>query len=85
MEREGGSLLAVGTNHCTVQLWDAANLTELRTMTGHSARVGTLAWKRHVLCSGSRDSSIVQHDVRIPNHKIATFAGHDQEVGHVRF
>lgn len=49
-------------------------------MTGHSARVGTLAWKRHILSSGSRDSSIIQHDVRVPNHKIATFAGHEQEV-----
>lgn len=52
-------------------------------MGGHSARVGTLAWKRHVLSSGSRDSSILQHDVRIPNHKVATFAGHEQEVSHI--
>ncbi len=49
-------------------------------MSGHSARVGTLAWKRHVLSSGSRDSTIIQHDVRMPNHKVATFAGHEQEV-----
>lgn len=49
-------------------------------MSGHSARVGTLAWKRHVLSSGSRDSTIIQHDVRMPNHKMATFTGHEQEV-----
>ena len=49
-------------------------------MAGHSARVGTLAWKRHILSSGSRDSSILQHDVRMARHKIATFAGHEQEV-----
>lgn len=53
---------------------------QVRTMSGHSARVGTLAWKRHVLSSGSRDSSIIQHDVRMPNHKMATFTGHEQEV-----
>lgn len=53
---------------------------QVRTMSGHSARVGTLAWKRHVLSSGSRDSSIIQHDVRMLNHKIATLAGHEQEV-----
>lgn len=49
-------------------------------MTGHSARVGTLAWKRHILSSGSRDHQILQHDVRVQNHKVATFAGHSQEV-----
>ena len=49
-------------------------------MAGHSARVGTLAWKRHILSSGSRDSSILQHDVRMARHEIATFAGHEQEV-----
>lgn len=49
-------------------------------MSGHSARVGTLAWKRHILSSGSRDSSIIQHDIRVPNHKVATFNGHSQEV-----
>ncbi|CAM9490997.1 unnamed protein product [Pylaiella littoralis] len=80
MGREGGDFLAVGTNHSAVQLWDASKLRQVRTMSGHSARVGTLAWKRHVLSSGSRDSSIIQHDVRMLNHKIATLAGHEQEV-----
>ncbi|CAB1111300.1 unnamed protein product [Ectocarpus sp. CCAP 1310/34] len=80
MGRDGGDFLGVGTNHSAVQLWDASKLRQVRTMSGHSARVGTLAWKRHVLSSGSRDSSIIQHDVRMPNHKMATFMGHEQEV-----
>ncbi|CBJ28300.1 conserved unknown protein [Ectocarpus siliculosus] len=80
MGRDGGDFLGVGTNHSAVQLWDASKLRQVRTMSGHSARVGTLAWKRHVLSSGSRDSSIIQHDVRMPNHKMATFTGHEQEV-----
>lgn len=49
-------------------------------MAGHSARVGTLAWKRHLLSSGSRDSSILQHDVRVQNHTVAKLVGHNQEV-----
>ncbi|CAM9332162.1 unnamed protein product, partial [Ascophyllum nodosum] len=80
MGQEGGNFLAVGTNHSDIQLWDASRLKQVRTMAGHSARVGTLAWKRHILSSGSRDSSILQHDVRMARHKIATFAGHEQEV-----
>lgn len=80
MGRDGGDFLAVGTNHCAVQLWDASKLRQVRTMLGHSNRVGTLAWKRHLLSSGSRDSSILQHDVRLQNHKVAVFSGHEQEV-----
>eukprot|EP00752_Nemacystus_decipiens_P004932 g4488.t1 len=85
MGRDGGDFLGVGTNHSAVQLWDASKLRQVRTMSGHSARVGTLAWKRHILSSGSRDSSIIQHDVRIPNHKLATFNGHSQEVCGLRW
>ena len=29
MDRDGGSLLAVGTNHCAIQLWDAAKLAQV--------------------------------------------------------
>ena len=33
-----------------------------------------------VLSSGSRDSSVIQHDVRIADHKVGTLNGHTQEV-----
>ncbi|CAM9801837.1 unnamed protein product, partial [Sphacelaria rigidula] len=56
------------------------SVLQVRTMSGHSARVGTLAWKRHLLSSGSRDSSILQHDVRVQHHKVGSFVGHTQEV-----
>jgi len=73
--------IAVGTNDSTVQLWDASTLQKLRTLKGHSARVGSLAWNRqHWLSSGSRDSSIIQHDVRVPQNRVATYIGHTQEV-----
>jgi cell division cycle protein 20 (cofactor of APC complex) len=73
--------IAVGTNDSTVQLWDASTLQKLRTLKGHSARVGSLAWNRqHWLSSGSRDSSIIQHDVRVSQNRVATYIGHTQEV-----
>lgn len=49
-------------------------------MDGHSARVGSLAWNSYIVSSGSRDGSIIHHDVRIQNHCVSTLNGHTQEV-----
>jgi cell division cycle protein 20 (cofactor of APC complex) len=76
----GGSHLAVGTAGCETQLWDATALKQVRSMNGHSDRVSSLAWNQHTLTSGSKDSTIVNHDVRVQNHHTATLAGHTQEV-----
>ncbi|OQS00967.1 cell division cycle 2, cofactor of APC complex [Achlya hypogyna] len=77
---QDGNTLAVGSSDATVQLWDTGASKLLRTLSGHSARVGALSWNRHVLSSGSRDTSILHHDVRVASHVVATLAGHDQEV-----
>lgn len=78
--KEGGGYLAIGTNSCEVQLWDIEKNKQVRSMKGHTARVGALDWNSHVLSSGSRDASIFNHDVRVKNHHVATLAGHTQEV-----
>ena len=78
--QEGGSHLAIGTSNNVVQLWDAEAGKQIRTMNGHAGRVGALAWNQDVLSSGSRDTTIVNHDVRIREHKIATLRHHTQEV-----
>ncbi|XP_061510621.1 cell division cycle protein 20 homolog [Anopheles gambiae] len=75
-----GHILAVGTSAGTVELWDCENMKRLRVMNGHSARVGVLAWNSYVLCSGSRDGTIVNHDVRTRQHNIGVLQGHTQEV-----
>lgn len=49
-------------------------------MTGHTARVGALAWNDHILTSGSRDRLIYHRDVRQPEQFIRKLAGHKQEV-----
>lgn len=72
--------LAVGTNRCEVQIWDAEKMSCVRKMRSHTARVGALAWNGHLLSSGSRDAQIHNHDVRIPEHHVATLAAHSQEV-----
>ncbi|XP_038074664.1 cell division cycle protein 20 homolog [Patiria miniata] len=75
-----GNFLGVGTSNGDVQLWDVAATKRLRNMSGHAARVGSLAWNNFILSSGSRSGAIHHHDVRVQNHQVATLAGHTQEV-----
>jgi len=78
--QEGGTHLAVGTSGGTTQLWDVQACKQLRSMDGHSDRVGSLSWNRHMLSSGGRDSIVVNHDVRVARHNVSTFSSHTQEV-----
>ncbi|KAH8922178.1 WD40 repeat-like protein [Atractiella rhizophila] len=75
-----GSQIAVGTGKGQVQIWDAHTLSIVRTLKGHTQRVGTLAWNNNVLSSGSRDRSILHRDVRAAGHYMAKLTSHKQEV-----
>ena len=75
-----GSHIAIGTQKGYVQIWDAEAQRRLRTMTGHAARVGALAWNEHILTSGSRDRSILHRDVRQSEQYFRKLIGHKQEV-----
>lgn len=80
-----GSHIAIGTDKGLVQIWDAERCRRLRTMTGHSARAGALAWNDHILTSGSRDRLILHRDVRQPEQWLRKLAGHKQEVCGLRW
>lgn len=75
-----GTHLAIGLSNGEVQMWDVARKKQVRSMKGHTARIGALAWNNHILSSGSRDSMIFNHDVRIAQHLVKTLKGHQQEV-----
>ncbi len=76
-----GTHLAIGTNVGLVEIWDASTCKCTRTMTGHVSRVGSLAWNEHILSSGSRDRSILNRDVRVPEHYIKKLEHvHKQEI-----
>lgn len=77
---QDGSYLAIGLHTGCVELWDIAQQRRLRTMAGHAARVGVLAWNEHIVSSGSRSGLIFHHDVRVPQHLITTLESHTQEV-----
>lgn len=80
-----GHILAVGTSAAEVQLWDVEKKKRLRVMAGHSSRVGALSWNCHLLSSGSRCGTVKHHDVRVPNHQVATLSAHSQEVCGLRW
>jgi cell division cycle 20-like protein 1 (cofactor of APC complex) len=75
-----GTHLAVGVNNGEVQIWDTVKCKKIRTMGGHSARIGALSWSGATLASGSRDRLIYLRDVRIQQPFTARLAAHKQEV-----
>eukprot|EP01018_Ginkgo_biloba_P016939 Gb_40984 [translate_table: standard] len=75
-----GKHIAVGLNNSSVQLWDSASNRQLRALKGHSARVGALAWNGPILTTGGQEGVIFNHDVRIRDHIVQTYRGHEQEV-----
>uniref|UniRef100_A0A0A9Z0H0 Anaphase-promoting complex subunit cdc20 n=3 Tax=Lygus hesperus TaxID=30085 RepID=A0A0A9Z0H0_LYGHE len=82
---DDGTHIALGTSENDVQLWNIESKKQIRTMKGHTSRVSCLAWNTHILTSGSRDTSIFHHDVRIAQHHFATLSGHELEVCNVRW
>lgn len=82
---ERGNYLAIGTHSGLVQIWDVEKEKLLRTMMGHTARVGALSWNSYVLTTGSRDRTIYHRDVRVPEHHVKTLLAHRQEVCGLRW
>lgn len=75
-----GSHLAIGTSKGLLLIYDTVAERRLRTMTGHTARISSLAWNSHILSTGSRDRTILHRDVRMPQQYLSRLTGHKQEV-----
>ncbi|KAJ7556442.1 hypothetical protein O6H91_05G090000 [Diphasiastrum complanatum] len=75
-----GRHIAVGLNSAEVQIWDSFSLHQVRSLKGHSGRVGSLSWNGPILATGSRDCVIYNHDVRSREHITSRMVGHEQEV-----
>jgi len=75
-----GSHLAIGTTKGLLLIYDTVAERRLRTMTGHTARISSLAWNAHILSTGSRDRTILHRDVRLPAQYLRKLTGHKQEV-----
>lgn len=75
-----GSHVAIGTSNGDVQLWDISRSKQIRSLSGHSGRVGSLAWNANILASGSRDRSILLRDCRTRDPFYQKMTEHTQEV-----
>lgn len=71
--------MAVGTHKGLVQIWDVTASKKIAAFTGHTARVGALAWNADLLSSGSRDRTIIQRDIKSTD-STKKLSGHRQEV-----
>ena len=69
-------LIGLGTFSGDVQIWDIHQLKCVRTLTGHTGRVGSIACSNALICSGSRDKTIIMRDIRQPKSKVQTMVGH---------
>lgn len=75
-----GKQLAIGARDGLVDIWDAEKSQLIRTMQGHTARVGSLAWNGPILSTGSHDGFILHRDVRVREHSVAKIKTHRAEV-----
>lgn len=76
---KGGKCLAVGDSSHLVKLIDVEKNSEIRNIRSHSDRVSSLAWNGYVLSSGSRDATVVNHDLRVQDYFVKYLA-HTQEI-----
>ena len=78
---DNGVCIALGLSNGDIELWDIEKKIKIRTLKGHDDRVGTLAWNGYNLYSGSKDTNIISHDVRIKNNMVMKLSGgHNKEV-----
>lgn len=75
-----GPHFSVGTNSGDVQIWDVNKMKKVRTLDGHTHRVGSIAWNSTILSTGSRDKTILHRDLRVHQPYINCLEGHKQEV-----
>lgn len=81
---KGGKCLAVGDSSHNIRLIDIEKGSEIREIVSHTDRVSSLAWNGYVLSSGSRDASVINHDLRVQDYFVK-YLGHSQEVCGLRW
>ncbi|KAL6931165.1 uncharacterized protein HGUI_01345 [Hanseniaspora guilliermondii] len=75
-----GEHIALGLSNGITEVYDMVTSKPIRTFSGHSDRVGSLAWNNQILTTGSRDSKILHRDLRAPDQYISLSQLHTQEV-----
>lgn len=66
-------MIAVGSESGEVQVWDIQKMKKVRSLIGHSNRVGAISWNSTILSTGSRDKTILNRDLRDSSQFISRF------------
>ncbi|CAN6486878.1 unnamed protein product [Victoria cruziana] len=80
-----GNRIAVGTSHSDIQIWDCKEMRKIRSLPGHTERVGCLAWNGSLLTSASGDKAIINRDVRSRSNLESRLHAHSGEVCGLRW
>lgn len=72
--------IVIGKENGSIHVWDIERGVQVRQFDGHASRVGCLDVNQHIATSGSRDSFIINWDLRMRNARVSTFEGHRSEV-----
>jgi WD40 repeat protein len=83
----GGELIASGTTSGAVQLWDASDLSNVSTISGHHGQVTSIAFSSDgsQIVSGSLDGTVRIRPVASSEEQHAPIPGHDASVNQVFF
>lgn len=77
-------ILALGSVSGTVKIWDVNKRVSIFDVLDHQERVGALSLQGNLLLTGSRDKSVLLHDLR-EGKAVLSFEGHKQEVCGLRW
>ncbi|SBT32853.1 cell division cycle protein 20 homolog, putative (CDC20) [Plasmodium ovale wallikeri] len=75
-----GNYLAVGLSNGVVEIWDIEKGIKIRKYKNHKLRVGTLCWYYGTLTSGSRDTTIINCDIRSKENSYTQLTQHKSEI-----
>jgi WD40 repeat protein len=83
----GGDLISTRTVSGAIQVWDASNLSNIATITGHHGQVTSIVFSSDgsQIVSGSADGTVRIRPVASSEEQLAPIPGHDACVNQVAF
>lgn len=73
-----GPTFTLGTNNGELHIWDLNKMKRVRVMGGHTDRIASIAWNSEIVCTGSRDKTILQRDPRCKGAFFCKLTNHKQ-------
>ena len=73
-------LMCIGHSNGAIEIFDIEKGQRVRKLLKHENRVSALMFIDNLLISGSKDKSILVHDLRLQDHVVKTFNKHKGEV-----